>query len=160
MSSDLTARPPRCLGIVFLLVLLVPTDIAWASDIDEGPTYGDWVLLGGLAAILLLPVAALIVWLKGRRNWALVGIIIWLLPVASYLYPIGNLEDLEGQGSPLQEWLLVVFFEFQVVANTIAIPFVIVLVSVAFRVAEPSSWWAQRWYGAEKFRRALERSRG
>jgi hypothetical protein len=108
---------------------------------NGGGVADTYFALAGIAAVgvFLIPVAALISYLKGRRLVSFVGLVSW--PAA--LPATGMALPLIGQ--------------YEIQSYTLAAAGLAVVMTGAIRLAPPSSWWAQTRYGRTKMERSIGR---
>jgi hypothetical protein len=109
---------------------------------------GDLVALSVVGSIaLILIVIGVVTWLKGQT---LVSFTIWLIFIVAaawVLLPPARIESIID-ADPI------------VVARSVAGAVLVALIigfAFAFRLAKPSSWWAQRRYASDKYDQAVER---
>lgn len=109
---------------------------------------GDTVALAVVGAVgLALIGVGLVTWLKGQT---VVSFVVWLVFVAAAAWVLLPPERVDAliEAEPTVVAQSVVW----AVAAALAIGLVF-----AFRLAKPSSWWAQRRYSSDKYDQAVER---
>lgn len=99
----------------------------------------------GIGAVTLI--FGIVAWLKGRR---IVAVFVWLTLVVAALRVLGLaswIDDLADEDAATVD---------QAIAGAVMFSALLGLI-VGFRLAKPSSWWAQRRYSSDKYSRAVDR---
>lgn len=109
-------------------------------------------LYGAVGTVFVAPFTSTVGWLKGHRWAAVIGWLGWVLAMLVLFFPIHLLED-----EPAWVWLIENLRSVQIGASFTAVAFLVISLVADFRLAKPSSWWAQRRYRSEKYERSVER---
>lgn len=123
----------------------------WSLDSLLG---GELSVVIGVAVVAVSLLVSLVAWLKGRRVFP---IVVWLASLIALLLLLIPHSWFEDNLASVWEWLaansenITLWLEGAMVVGGI------MCVVGAVRLAKPSSWWAQRRYGGEKYSAAVER---
>lgn len=120
------------------------------GSFTEALRQGDWAVVALWASVLAVGlVSGVIAWLKGRKVLALLAWIVLGGVAVAVLAPQSWVETVVGTDRTTASWLIL-----GVVGAALAIG-----VTASWRLAKPSSWWAQRRYDNDKYALTINRHR-